>query len=186
RLAAITQALLFGAFSAFWVSLTPLLESPAFHLDARVAGVFGLIGAADALMAPLAGRWSDRRGPMAVLGAAIAAVVLSFGLFYVSANSLSGLVVGTLLMDLGIQAALIANQARIFALDPHARSRINAFFMTAYFLGGALGAWCASHAWSVGGWHAAMAVGGLFALAAGAVRLLASLRDTRRVLPLAD
>ena len=186
REAALEGALLFGAFSAFWVSLTPLLESADFHLDARVAGVFGLIGAAGALMAPLAGRWSDRRGPSAVLGAAIVAVVLSFGVFYVSAHSLIGLVVGTLVMDLGIQAALIANQARIFALDPHARSRINAFFMTIYFLGGALGAWCASHAWARGGWHAAMLVGGAFALGAGLVRLLAAWRYERSGLPLPD
>lgn len=183
REAALGGALLFGAFSAFWVSLTPLLESAAFHMDARAAGVFGLIGAAGALMAPLAGRWSDRRGPIAVLGAAIAAVVLSFGLFYVSAHSLAGLVAGTLLMDLGIQAALIANQARIFALDPLARSRINAFFMTIYFLGGALGAWCASHAWSAGGWHAAMAVGAAFALGAGLVRVAAALIPQRDALP---
>ena len=148
--------------------------------------MFGLIGAAGALMAPLAGRWSDRRGPSAVLGAAIVAVVLSFGVFYVSAHSLIGLVVGTLVMDLGIQAALIANQARIFALDPHARSRINAFFMTIYFLGGALGAWCASHAWARGGWHAAMLVGGAFALGAGLVRLLAAWRYERSGLPLPD
>ncbi len=179
REAALGGALLFGAFSAFWVSLTPLLESDAFRLDARVAGVFGLIGAAGALMAPLAGRWADRRGPTLVLGAAIALVVLSFGLFYASGRSLIGLAVGTLLMDLGIQAALIANQARIFALDAHARSRINAFFMTAYFLGGALGAWAASHAWSVGGWHAAAAVGGLFALGAAIVRAAAALRRPR-------
>ena len=186
REAALGGGLLFGAFSAFWVSLTPLLESAAFHLDARVAGVFGLIGAAGALMAPLAGRWSDRRGPIALLGAAIAAVVFSFGLFYVSAHSLAGLIVGTLVMDLGIQAALIANQARIFALDPHARSRINAFFMTIYFLGGALGAWCASHAWAAGGWHAAMAVGGLFALGAGLVRVLAAMHSAHVAEPLPD
>jgi predicted MFS family arabinose efflux permease len=181
REAALGGALLFGAFSAFWVSLTPLLESAAFRLDARIAGVFGLIGAAGALMAPLAGRWTDRRGPLAVLGGAIAAVAVSFVMFYFSGRSLAGLIAGTLLMDLGIQAALIANQARLFALDAQARSRINAFFMTAYFLGGALGAWCASQAWGRGGWHAAMAVGLAFSLGAGLVRLLASLRgDAKR------
>lgn len=177
REAALGGALLFGAFSAFWVALTPLLESAAFHLDARVAGVFGLVGAAGALMAPLAGRWSDRRGPIVVLGAAIGVVIVSFGVFYVSGNSLAGLVAGTVLMDLGIQAALIANQARIFALDAKARSRINAFFMTAYFLGGALGAWFASHAWMAAGWHGAMGVGAVFALAAGAVRLFGASRE---------
>jgi hypothetical protein len=58
--------------------------------------------------------------------------------------------------------------------------------MTIYFLGGALGAWCASHAWAAGGWHAAMAVGGLFALGAGLVRVLAAMRSAHVAEPLPD
>ncbi len=167
REASVVGALLFAAFSVFWVTLTPLLTGSAFHLDGRVAGLFGLIGAVGALIAPIAGRLADRGGPHRVLGIGIACVFVSFGIFAVGSRSLFLLAIGTIVLDLGIQAALIANQTRIFALDQASRSRINAFFMTSYFLGGAAGSALAGLAWQRGGWLAAMAVGALLAALAG-------------------
>ena len=82
------------------------------------------------------------------------------------------------MLDLGIQASLIANQTRIYALDAAARSRINAFFMTAMFVGGAGGSALAGTAWQYGGWTTSMALGGALVLLAGVVHLLS--RPARR------
>ena len=173
REAALVGALLFAAFSVFWVTLTPWLASPAFGLGGEFAGLFGLIGAVGAVIAPVAGRYADRFGSRWVLNASIVAVLVSFAIFAFGGRSLVLLALGTVVLDLGIQASLIANQTRIYALDAAARSRINAFFMTVYFIGGAVGSALAGSAWQYGGWIAATTLGAGFTLLAGLAHGLA-------------
>nr|WP_272214464.1 hypothetical protein [Marinicella sp. W31]MDC2880074.1 hypothetical protein [Marinicella sp. W31] len=55
-------------------------------------------------------------------------------------NSIVGLVAGVLIMDLAVQSSQVANQARVKALDPSARSRLNTVFMATMLAGGAASA----------------------------------------------
>ncbi|WP_246739538.1 MFS transporter [Martelella sp. HB161492] len=178
RIAAFVQAGLFGAFTAFWSILALYLATPQFGLGADVAGLFGIVGVAGILAAPLAGRLADRRGPhlVVIVGAMLAlAAWLLFGL----TASLIALVVGVVILDLGIQGALVSNQHIIYALDPAARSRINTLFMTVMFLGGALGSSLAAFAWGRGSWPMVSLTG--IALAGVAVLVkLHALRSGRR------
>lgn len=164
RSAGLVGGLFFGAFSVFWVGLTPLLASPAYHLGPAVAGLFGILGLSGALVAPLSGRRSDRPGgPRRVMFVALAAVLASWGVFAAGAHGLVWLATGVVILDMGVQGAHIANQTRIFALDAASRSRINAVYMTLYFLGGALGTLVAGQAWAAGGWPAVVGAGTGFA-----------------------
>jgi predicted MFS family arabinose efflux permease len=167
REAALCGGLLFAGFGAFWSILTLLLAGEPFHLGAQAAGLFGIVGAAGALVAPLAGKSADRRGPRAVITLAIALCAVSFVVFAVSGHRLAGLVIGVILLDIGVQAAQISNQARIYALHTEARSRVNTVYMVSYFIGGALGTASASFAWHHWGWTGVCAVGLACALAAG-------------------
>lgn len=160
RRAALQQGLLFGAFSLFWVTLVLLLEEPRYGLGPREAGLFGVLGAVGALVPPLAGRIADRRGPAVVARVGTMLVLAGFTLFWLlGERTLWGLGAGVLVMDVGIQITLIANQAQIYALDPAARGRLNTVFVTGIFAGGTLGSMAGTLAWSAGGWGAVCAAG---------------------------
>jgi predicted MFS family arabinose efflux permease len=151
RQVSFVAAMLFAAFSAFWTTLVFLLETPPYHFGSQTAGLFGLVGAASAAVAPLAGRMADLRGPRFVVARALAMVIASYALFWAFGFHLWALVLGVVLLDTGVQAAQVANQSRVLALRPSARNRVNTVYMVSYFLGGSLGSWLG--AWSWGRWH---------------------------------
>ena len=170
RHSAIIQGCLFGAFNAFWTSLVFLLQEPPFRLGASAAGLFGLLAAGGALLAPLVGRGADRlgSGPLVSLGAAL--VTLAYLIFASFAQrSLWAIGVGVVLIDVGLNTAMIANQARIYAIAPSARGRLNTVFMIGLFSGGPFGAALGTQAWFLAGWPAVCAVG--LALASGALAM---------------
>jgi predicted MFS family arabinose efflux permease len=141
----IIQALLWACFNAFWVNLAALLANGPQHLGSAWAGGFGIIGAAGALAATLGGRAADRLGCRTVIAASIGTVTLAYLLLAGAESSMSLLVAGVIVLDIGVQAGLVSNQTRAFAADPKAQGRINSLYMTATFLGGAIGV-------SVSGW----------------------------------
>jgi len=158
----------FAGFSAIWASLAFHLASPAFHLGPAAAGLFGLWGAPGALLAPYAGRLVDRWGPNRVNLLSLVALALCFCLALTfGATSLIALVVAINLLDFGQQSGQVANQARIFGLDPQIRGRLNTLYMVVTFAGGASGAFIGGHIWALAGWSGiCWFVGGLVLLAA--------------------
>ncbi len=159
RDACVVGGLVFGSFSCFWTTLAFLLSSH-YGLGPGVAGSFGLIGACGALIAPFAGRMSDRLGARAVV--TLAGAVLSASYLWLwlveraplhFAVHMAGLVIGVVVLDIGAQMMQVGNQTRIFRLAQDARSRINTVYMTVYFAGGAIGSALASWMWSRWQWN---------------------------------
>jgi predicted MFS family arabinose efflux permease len=166
-----TGALIFASFQCFWTTLTFLLDSH-YGLGAGVAGSFGVVGAAGALVAPLAGRMADKRGTRWVLTVGMTLLALSYALLWVGERSglsfamhIAILVAGVIVLDLGAQLAQVANQTRIFGLVPSARSRLNTVYMTVYFSGAAIGTALSTMAWAAWRWN------GVCALALGLIAL---------------
>jgi predicted MFS family arabinose efflux permease len=153
---ALITALSFGGFTAFWTSLSFLMAAQ-FHRGATETGLFGLVGLAGALAAPLAGRLADRRGPAFTVTLALVASLAAFGLMWVWVT-IPMLVLGVLIMDVGVQTVQVSEQGIVLALLPEARSRLNTLYMVARFIGGAVGSCAGAYAWSYGRWPAVCAV----------------------------
>jgi predicted MFS family arabinose efflux permease len=152
REAAVLACLLFMSFSALWTTLVFLLRTPPYHYGTTAAGLFGLLGASSAAAAPVVGRISDRHGPERSILVAIVATLAGYLLLLVFGRMLPGLIAGIALIDVGVQSGHVANQARIYSLVPEARSRINTFYMVAFFVGGALGSYFGPLGFNRGGW----------------------------------
>jgi len=175
-------ALIFASFSCFWTTLAFLLYSH-YGLGPGVAGSFGVVGAAGALVAPIAGRLSDKRGPRWVLTAGITILASSYALLWAeekasipTAIHIAALVAGVVLLDIGAQMMQVANQTRIFGLDPSARSRLNTVYMTIYFSGAAAGSALATLAWVHWQWNGVCALAMAF-IALATLRHLTGRRD---------
>lgn len=160
REASLIGACMFGAFSVFWTSLAFFLEGPPYHYSSAVAGLFGLVGVTGAAGAPLVGRLADRIAPKRIIGLLIALTFLSYVLLGAGSFSLISLLIGVVLLDLGIQGTQVSNQARIYVLEPAARSRINTVFMVSTFAGGSIGSSLGSYAWHSWGWSGVCLAGG--------------------------
>jgi predicted MFS family arabinose efflux permease len=166
RRATIIQGCLFGSFSALWTILALQLDA-RYHLSAEIAGLFGLVGAVGVLVAPVAGKIADRRGPHTVIGLGSIILLASWVVFRAS-GAITGLIAGVIMLDFGEQGALVSNQHVIYALRPEARNRLNTIFMGGMFVGGAAGSAGASLAWQFNGWGAVCTFGAaLVAIALG-------------------
>ncbi|WP_210242759.1 MULTISPECIES: MFS transporter [unclassified Mesorhizobium] len=178
RRSCLYQALMFGGFTAAWTSLALLLGGPLYHLGGQAVGLIALVGAASVLCTPIAGRLIDRKGPdfvsplAFVTGIAAAIVLLGGGLG--GMTGLLALTAGMLLLDIAVQSGQTANQARVFAIRPDARSRLNTAYMTCVFLGGSAGSWIGVKIYGQWGWPgvcALIAVAATIALARHAVKV---------------
>ena len=178
REAGILGALCFGSFTCFWTTLAFLLHAH-YGMGPGVAGTFGVVGAAGALTAPLAGRLSDKRGTRFVVSVAGGTLTASYLWLWFAermqistALHMAALVVGVVALDVGAQMMQVANQTRIFGLGAGTRSRLNTIYMTMYFTGGAVGSALAGLAWSRWGWD------GVCVLALGMIALAAARHAT--------
>ncbi|MEU9011387.1 MFS transporter [Streptomyces sp. NPDC048479] len=150
------QATVFAGFSAVWTCLALHLTSPVYGMGAQAVGLLALVGGATMVCTPLAGRLVDRHGPdpvnlVCMLAVLVSAAVLAAGVWG-NVPGLTALVVGTLLLDIAMQSGMVANQARVYALRPDSRSRLNTAYMTCAYLGGSAGSWLGVHAYGQGGW----------------------------------
>ncbi|MGH1565132.1 MFS transporter [Mumia sp. DW29H23] len=166
RRRALVAALSLASFNTFWTASTFLLARTYGWSEAAI-GAFGLMGIAGVVATPVAGRLVDAgrartvaRGSTLALPVAWAAIALGGG---GGARGLAWLGLGVLVLVVAQQMLLNANQNAIYALDPALRNRLNAAFMTAFFVGGAAGSAATTIAWVHGGWAAVSALGAVLA-----------------------
>jgi len=168
---------MFGAFSAFWTTIAFVLTAAPFHYSQLGIGLFALVGAGGAAVAPLAGRWADRGLARPMSRAAFAAAGLAFVLAGLGRHSVVLLAAAAVLLDMAVQASFVLGQHTIYRLDPSARARLNSAYIATFFAGGAIGSQAGSIAYHASGWTALTILGATLPL------LALALFSTERRLP---
>jgi predicted MFS family arabinose efflux permease len=153
RESALTGALWFAAFNALWATLAIHVTDAPFSYNVQQAGMFGLVGMAGIVGAKLSGKLVDTHGSARIITVALGLVVSSFIVLGIWGDSLIGLVVGIILLDIGVFGAQIPNQVRVFSIDPAAQGRMNAVYMLGYYIAAAIGSALGVKVMSIAGWH---------------------------------
>ncbi|MEQ4715579.1 MFS transporter [Nonomuraea sp. B19D2] len=158
--------LAFACTQLLWSALPLLLSRPPYGYDPGAIGLFGLLGAAGALVAHGVGRLHDRGLAHRATGALVLLTAASWTLTGTGAE-LVALMAGVALSSAAVQGVHVLNQARLLAYPPGIRSRVTTAYMTSYFLGGTLGGGIAAPIFNRGGWTG-VAVTGVVLCAIGA------------------
>ncbi|HVS95388.1 MAG TPA: MFS transporter [Puia sp.] len=177
REASAINAFGFATFGMFWTTMVLHLHASPFHFSSHVIGLFGLAAAAGALAAPLVGGSADKRNPRIPIGYGLILLGLSFVLFYVWSDTVSGMIAGIVLLDLAMQCIHVSNQSRVYALLPAARNRLNTVYMTVSFIGTSLGSAVGLYAWKLAGWPGVCVTGVLLTAAASVLYVLTGRRS---------
>ena len=186
RRRALCQALMFGAFSAFWTSITFQLIDVN-HQSQTAVGIFALVGAAGAASAPIAGRLADGRHGQLASGVAIALGILGLVVAGVGGHHIVVLAVAAVLLDLAVQGHQVLSQRVIYALREDARARINTVYMGTVFIGGAICSALSGWIYEQSGWVAVSIFGACLPAVALAIwaygRLVAEWRSPTVAVP---
>ncbi|WP_217698374.1 MFS transporter [Streptacidiphilus griseoplanus] len=146
------QAAMFGAFSAFWTTVSFVLTGPGFHYSQVGVGLFALVGAAGAAVAPFAGHWADRGLVRPMTAAAFVVAALAFAIAGLGGHSVVLIALAAILIDMAVQTTLILGQHTVYQLDATARARLNSAFIAMFFVGGAAGSQLGSIVFHAAGW----------------------------------
>jgi predicted MFS family arabinose efflux permease len=157
RVRAICQALVFVAFSGYWTSIAYELIGQHGYTQADV-GLFALVGATGAAVAPFAGRLADHGHGRWFGGLALATGLVAMASAGFGDGSIVLLGLGGVLLDVCVTGHQIVSQREIYGLRPDARARITTVFMGTVFVFGALGSALAGVLYRSNGWGAVIAM----------------------------
>ncbi|ORY40626.1 major facilitator superfamily domain-containing protein [Leucosporidium creatinivorum] len=143
-------------FVSWWTTLTFLLAGDPFNYNTFIIGLFAVCGVGSIIAAPLAGKLNDRilpwLGTLLGLLLGLCTACLALG---AAKLSLGVVIIVCIFTDIAQQSQQIGNQARIFALDPTARGRINGCYTAGVFLGQVMGSSAGTKVYLNYGWRAA-------------------------------
>jgi predicted MFS family arabinose efflux permease len=160
RRRAVYQAALFSAFSLFWTGTPMYFMGDAYGMTQAHIALFGLVGAAGVIAAPIAGRIADKG--VTKFKSAMAILTAGFGLllphFAGGQGTLEVLLLAAcaVVLDFGAIASQVMGQRVIFSLGAEYRSRVNGVYMAAFFCGGAFGSALGGYVYAAYGFYTAM------------------------------
>lgn len=172
-----------GSFSVLWTGLTFLLSKPPYSFGTETIGLFGLIGAAGALSANVAGRLGDRGLAGTMTGIFALLLIVSWLGLTEQRMWLFPLIAGIFVVDVAVQGLQVTHQSVLYRISARATSRITSVFITSGFVGMSLGSALASEGYAHSGWagvcRAGESTAGLLVLSWAAQTLLKRMNKAR-------
>lgn len=159
RIRAIIAMLIFANITTLLAPLVLPLSAPPFELSHAQIGLFGLAGAAGALAASRAGAAADHGHAQRMTGIALILMLLSWIPIALLDYSLLWLIAGVLVIDFGLQAVHVTNQAMIYRVRPNAQNRLTAAYMVFYSIGSASGSALSTWVYAHAGWNGVCLLG---------------------------
>ncbi|EGG15055.1 hypothetical protein DFA_09878 [Cavenderia fasciculata] len=155
-------ACIFSTFCILWTTLSFRLNEEPYEYSSGFIGLFGLIGMAGAIAAPIVGKLSDRTNVHLIMVISILICVVGYVLLLTLDSHLIAIIAGIFILDLGVQSCHITNQSRNLKMSETSRSRINACYMASYFIGGSLGSGICGVIYQHWGWSGSSVVALVF------------------------
>ncbi|MGS7872374.1 MFS transporter [Stenotrophomonas forensis] len=145
--------LLFAGLNVFWAAAPLPLSAPPLNWSTAAIGALGLAGVLGALMAARVGHWMDRGFAHRVSLGALVLMLLAWWPLLGLQQSVSLLLLGVVVLDLGGQALHVSNQALLLRAPAEQHGRLVALYMLFYAVGSGIGAaagpWVqARHGWA--------------------------------------
>lgn len=175
-------ALSFANFGLLWTAMAFLLASPPFNYSEGTIGLFGLVGAAGALMASQACHLVDKGKGKLITSIGLVLLLLSWIPIGLAKHSLLAFIIGILVLDLAVQAVHVTSQSTLYRILPEARNRLTAGYMTSYFIGGALGSLLSGYAYEHAGWEG-VAIAGVILTAISLIIWAIGIRFDPTIMP---
>ncbi|EPS92705.1 hypothetical protein FOMPIDRAFT_1056624 [Fomitopsis schrenkii] len=142
-------------FTNFWVTLTFLLLDAPFHYSSLDIGLFGLLGMLGVVLGPFLGRILDFVYPWYGAAAADVMLLIFQAVMVIGAGlNIAPVIIATLGLDVFRQTTSVSLVNMAFAVDPSARSRINAVMSVSLFIGQVIGTSASTQVFLQDGWRA--------------------------------
>lgn len=158
------HSLAFATFSLFWI-VAPLVLIREYGFGNHQVALFALIGVAGAIAAPIAGKIGDRGKTKLATTIALLCVGVSMVLAALPIENryvaFIWLALCGIVLDFGVSLNLVLSQQILYQLGDQIRARLNALFMTMFFLGGAIGSYLGGLFYAHFGTSAAFLLGGV-------------------------
>lgn len=165
RIRAVMAMLIFANITTLLAPLVLPLSAPPFSLTHTEIGLFGFAGAAGALGAMRAGRWTDAGHGQRTTGIALGLMLAAWLPISLLGHSIWWLILGVVVIDFGLQAIHVTNQAMIYRVRPDAQNRLTATYMLFYSIGSAIGSSTSTIVYASAGWTGVCITGACISLA---------------------
>ena len=117
-------------------------------------------------MTSRAGAWTDLGHGQRLTGIALSLMLIAWLPIGLLPQSILFLIAGVLILDFGLQAVHVTNQAMIYRVRPEAQSRLTAGYMVFYSIGSALGSSSSTLVYAQAGWTGVSLLGAAIAAVA--------------------